>query len=76
MKKQKNKCNICGSPFQPGDIIEVDRITPKALGGKNLLTNFQLLHGHCHDYKKNVVFEEEKDIECVEKKWINHIFFY
>ncbi len=51
LKKQKGKCNWCGLHFREGDILEEDHIIPKALGGKNILDNLQLLHGHCHDAK-------------------------
>jgi RNA-directed DNA polymerase len=51
LKKQKGKCNHCGLIFQDGDLMEVDHITPKSKGGKNIYTNLQLLHRHCHDVK-------------------------
>lgn len=37
--------------FIPGDIIEVDHIKPKKLGGSDTYDNLQLLRGHCHDQK-------------------------
>ena len=51
LKTQKGRCNFCGLKFVPGDIIEVDHIKPKRLGGLDLYENLQLLHGHCHDQK-------------------------
>jgi RNA-directed DNA polymerase len=51
LKTQSGRCNICGLNFIPGDIIEVDHIQPKKLGGKDEYSNLQLLHGHCHDQK-------------------------
>ena len=48
---QKGSCNLCGLKFMPGDVIEIDHIKPKKLGGKDHYTNLQLLHGHCHDQK-------------------------
>ncbi|MFB2983900.1 HNH endonuclease [Microseira sp. BLCC-F43] len=37
--------------FKPGELIEIDHIEPLAKGGKNLYTNLQALHRHCHDTK-------------------------
>lgn len=51
MKSQKGKCAHCRLNFKDGDIIELDHITPKALGGKDCYENWQLLHRHCHDEK-------------------------
>lgn len=53
IKRQKGRCNWCKRPFFPGDIIERDHILAKSQGGKNITSNFQLLHGHCHDQKKD-----------------------
>ena len=54
LETQEGRCNICGLKFIPGDIIEVDHIQPKKLGGKNEYNNLQLLHGHCHDQKVEI----------------------
>ena len=51
LKKQKGKCSYCGQYFRDGDVIEIDHIIPKALGGNNRKDNKQLLHRHCHDRK-------------------------
>ena len=51
LKRQKGKCNHCGNYLKEGDSIEVDHIIPKAMGGKELYENWQLLHRHCHDTK-------------------------
>ncbi|MDE5085205.1 MAG: HNH endonuclease signature motif containing protein [Trichodesmium sp. St18_bin1] len=37
--------------FRPTDIIEVDHIVPRSVGGKDIYENIQLLHRHCHDVK-------------------------
>jgi RNA-directed DNA polymerase len=42
--------------------MEVDHIKPKKEGGKNVYTNLQLLHGHCHDTKTH------EDMERYEKE--------
>ena len=31
--------------------MEVDHIIPLVLGGKDVTTNWQVLHRHCHDHK-------------------------
>jgi len=51
LKRQQGKCNHCGLPFKPGDLIEIDHIEPKVKGGKNAYANLQALHRHCHDTK-------------------------
>ena len=51
LKKQKGRCAFCGLHFKPEDLIEVDHLNPKALGGDNKLSNKQVLHRHCHDTK-------------------------
>jgi RNA-directed DNA polymerase len=54
LKKQKGKCNHCGLFFQDGDLMEIDHITPKSQGGKDIYINLQLLHRHCHDTKTTI----------------------
>nr|AOC61475.1 putative reverse transcriptase, intron maturase and HNH endonuclease [Rhexinema sarcinoideum] len=49
--KQKRKCAICDDTFLEGDIMEVDHIIPRSLGGQDIESNVQLLHRHCHQYK-------------------------
>ena len=51
LKKQKGKCTHCGLYIRNGDIQETDHIIAKKLKGKNVYSNYQLLHGHCHDEK-------------------------
>lgn len=51
LKKQKGKCSVCGLNFKCEDLMETDHIIPKSLGGKSVITNYQLLHKHCHDTK-------------------------
>ena len=51
LKKQKGKCTHCGLYIRNGDIQETDHIIAKRLKGKNVYSNYQLLHGHCHDEK-------------------------
>ena len=51
LKSQNGKCKWCNLEFSYEDIMEVDHIKPKNIGGKDVYTNLQLLHGHCHDTK-------------------------
>ncbi|MBW4448922.1 MAG: group II intron reverse transcriptase/maturase [Spirirestis rafaelensis WJT71-NPBG6] len=51
LKEQKGKCPHCGLMFKHDDLLEVDHIIPKIMGGKDEYENFQLLHRHCHDVK-------------------------
>ena len=51
LKLQKGKCSHCGLSFQSWDVLEVDHILPRTLGGKDEWKNLQLLHRHCHDEK-------------------------
>jgi RNA-directed DNA polymerase len=51
LKEQKGKCAFCGLHFQPGDLMEKDHHTPRALGGKDEMKNYKLYHRHCHDTK-------------------------
>ncbi|MEM9091968.1 MAG: reverse transcriptase domain-containing protein [Cyanobacteria bacterium P01_F01_bin.53] len=51
LKKQKGKCAHCGLYIRDEDVYEADHILARALGGKNVYPNLQLLHGHCHDKK-------------------------
>jgi RNA-directed DNA polymerase len=51
LRQQKGKCVHCGLHFHSWDVLEVDHILPKALGGKDKWDNLQLLHRHCHDDK-------------------------
>ena len=51
LKKQKGKCTHCGMYFREEDVLEIDHITPKSLGGRDEYKNLQILHRHCHDVK-------------------------
>lgn len=51
LKRQKGRCNHCGLYFKDGDLVEIDHVIPKSLGGKDEYTNLQALHRHCHDTK-------------------------
>ena len=51
LNKQYGKCNLCGSYFKPGDILEKDHIIKIADGGKETISNLQMVHRYCHDIK-------------------------
>lgn len=51
LKTQKGKCTQCGLYFREEDVLEVDHIIPRSLGGKDDYKNLQILHRHCHDRK-------------------------
>ncbi len=52
LKLQRGRCERCGLYFKDEDLLEVDHITARRLNdGKDMLTNWQLLHRHCHDAK-------------------------
>ncbi|WP_212593027.1 group II intron reverse transcriptase/maturase [Spirosoma agri] len=51
LKMQKGKCRHCNLFFRDEDVLEVDHIVPRLQGGKDVITNLQLLHRHCHDRK-------------------------
>jgi RNA-directed DNA polymerase len=48
---QNGRCNLCNTFFLTGDTIEIDHIQRLADGGKDILSNQQLLHRHCHEVK-------------------------
>jgi RNA-directed DNA polymerase len=51
LRSQQGRCAICGLRFMDGDLLRVDHILPRSLGGKDWLLNKQLLHHHCHQRK-------------------------
>jgi RNA-directed DNA polymerase len=51
LKKQHGKCTLCGLYFKPGETLEKDHILRLADGGKETISNLQIVHRHCHDMK-------------------------
>ena len=62
LKAQKGKCTHCGLYFREEDVLEIDHIIPKTLGGKDNYKNLQILHRHCHDRK---TAEDGSAAKCV-----------
>lgn len=54
LKTQKGKCNWCTHYFLPNQKWERDHIVSRKEGGKNLYSNFPLLHDHCHREKTKI----------------------
>jgi RNA-directed DNA polymerase len=48
IKVQKGYCPFCNNPFLFDSVVEVDHIKPSSKGGKDVYSNLQLLHKHCH----------------------------
>lgn len=51
LMRDHGRCNWCGLYFRDGDQWEIDHIVPIQHGGRDVLSNLQLLHQHCHDTK-------------------------
>jgi RNA-directed DNA polymerase len=51
LKQQQGRCAFCGLCFREDDVMELDHIIPRHLGGQEGMINLQLLHRHCHDQK-------------------------
>ena len=60
-RKQKSKCQFCGGIFYHDDVMEIDHIKPRRLGGTSRYENLQLLHRHCHDVKTSQESSLPKD---------------
>ena len=69
LRSQKGRCPWCGLFFKQEDDVEIDHIIPRAKGGRDVYTNLQLLHGHCHDQKsaldKGCAVEEPCEVESL-----------
>ena len=51
IKSQKGFCPYCKTQFLIDSVVEVDHIIPSSKGGKDVYSNLQLLHKHCHILK-------------------------
>ena len=52
LKRAKGRCELCGISNEEKN-LEVDHITPKSLGGKDDITNYQALCFTCNAQKNN-----------------------
>ena len=50
-RKQKGRCALCDLTFEQGDVMEIDHIQPRVMGGGDTYDNLRLVHGHCHDQR-------------------------
>jgi len=48
---QQGRCRHCGLCFREEDVIEIDHILPRYLGGSDHPINLMALHRHCHDQR-------------------------
>jgi 5-methylcytosine-specific restriction endonuclease McrA len=60
VKRQKNKCNICGVKFTWKNPPTFDHIVPLCEGGKDHLENGQALCEKCHIQKDKHLSEKDK----------------
>jgi len=49
LQKQQGQCRWCQLSFRDGDILEIDHIQPRSMGGSEKIDNKCVLHRHCHD---------------------------
>ena len=68
LQMQKGECPRCGLYFRDDDLLEIDHITPTALGGKDTLANKWVYHRHCHDEK---TAEDMENIRAAKAAGIN-----
>ena len=68
LKKQEGKCTLCKLSFTSQDILEVDHIKPRSLGGTDTYKNLQLLHRHCHDKKSRQDYLDWQKQKCSRKE--------
>jgi RNA-directed DNA polymerase len=51
LHRQTGKCAWCGLYLTMEDLRELDHRIPTSQGGARKRTNWQIIHGHCHDTK-------------------------
>jgi RNA-directed DNA polymerase len=51
LKRQQGRCAWCGLYLTMEDLRELDHRVPTIKGGPRKHTNWQVVHGHCHDSK-------------------------
>lgn len=65
-KKQGYMCLTCGDSLFNGEELQLHHIKPKKQGGKDNLSNLQLVHLYCHQqihlFKQPTLSEEEEQV--------------
>jgi len=67
IKSQKGCCPYCKTPFLIDSVVEVDHIIPSSKGGKDVYSNLQLLHKHCHILKTREGNVFKKNYQPIQK---------
>ena len=67
IKSQKGCCPYCKTPFLIDSVVEVDHIIPSSKGGKDVYSNLQLLHKHCHILKTREDNVFKKNYQPIQK---------
>ena len=62
LKRAKGRCELCGVSKEV-KALEVDHITPKNLGGKDDISNYQALCFTCNANKRDTDDEDFRDLE-------------
>lgn len=72
IQMQNGCCKVCGLPFVPMDIIEIDHIIPISKGGSYKFSNLQGIHQYCHIQKspidQTVFINDDFDVSQIIKK--------
>ena len=66
MRRQKGICPQCLQKFSPEELVEIDHVIPRKLGGSTNYTNLQLLHRHCHHRKTTIDRRNIKEVFDIE----------
>lgn len=72
LKKQKGKCQHCGTTLKPNDQLEKHHLKPKSNGGNGSDYNLVLVHLHCHDKLHSKEIREKayrEIIKMIGNKW-------
>jgi len=67
IKSQKGCCPYCKTPFLIDSVVEIDHIIPSSKGGKDVYSNLQLLHKHCHILKTREDNVSKKNYQPIQK---------
>lgn len=61
LKRQAGSCAICKIQFKNEDKMEIDHIIPIMEKGKDIYSNLQLLHRHCHAIKTQIEISRSRN---------------